>query len=75
MSVWWSAAVVAAALIGLLGKWMIIRFLERMQQRGGRDDMLAAAEALKHLRAWQSTKALVAKRLRRAAEPPADPKS
>ena len=72
MSVWWFAAVVALGLFGLVGRLMVLRFLERMHRRGGRDDMLAAAEALRRLRAWQTTKALVAKRLRRAAEPSRD---
>jgi len=74
MSVWWFAAVVAVALIGLVGKLIMIRFLERMHKRGGREDMLAAAEALKQLRSWQTTKALVVRRARRTADPPNEPK-
>lgn len=68
MSVWW--VVVATGLFGLVGKWMVLRFLHRIYERGGREDMTAAAEALRNVRAWHSTRTVAAKRLRRAADSP-----
>jgi hypothetical protein len=69
MSMWWGAVVVATGLFGLVGKWMVLRFLQRIYERGGREDMTAAAEALRHVRAWHTTRTVAAKRLRRAANP------
>ena len=51
MSVWWAIiAVVGSGLIGLVGKWMTLRFLQRIYDRGGREDLTAAAEALQRIR-------------------------
>ncbi|GAB3464738.1 hypothetical protein GCM10027436_77100 [Actinophytocola sediminis] len=46
-----------------------------MHERGGREDMLAAAEPLRHVRSWHVTRDLTARRLRRAAAPRRRPKS
>ncbi|WP_459707360.1 hypothetical protein [Actinophytocola sp. KF-1] len=52
MSVWWAViAVVGSGLIGLARKWMTSRFLQRIHDRGGREDLTAAAEALQRIRA------------------------
>ena len=52
MSVWWAIiAVVGSGLIGLVGKWMTLRFLQRIYDRGGREDLTAAADALQRIRA------------------------
>lgn len=70
MTVWWGVVAVAATgVCGLVAKWMVLRFLRRVYENGGREDMLAAAEALRRVRAWQVTKELTAKRMRRAADP------
>lgn len=70
MSVWWGIiVVVASGLCGLVAKWMTLRFLQRIYERGGREDLTAAAEALRHVRAWHVTKSLAAKRARKAIDP------
>lgn len=52
MSVWWGViAVFGTGLCGLVGKWMTLRFLQRIYDRGGREDLTAAADALQRIRA------------------------
>jgi len=69
MFVWWVVTVAVTGILGLLAKWMVLRFLHRIYERGGREDMVAAAEALRYVRAWHVTKDLTARRVRRAADP------
>jgi hypothetical protein len=53
MSVWWVAAVVVTTtLSGLTAKWMALRFLHRVYERGGAEDLKVAAEALRRTRSW-----------------------
>jgi hypothetical protein len=70
MSVSWAViAVAGSGLCGLVAKWMTLRFLQRIYEQGGREDLTAAAEALRHVRAWHVTKSLAAKRARKAIDP------
>jgi hypothetical protein len=48
MSVLWT--IVASGLFDLTVKWMTLRFLQRIYDRGGREDLTAAAEALQRIR-------------------------
>jgi hypothetical protein len=53
MSVWWVAlAVGVTTLSGLIAKWMVLRFLHRIYERGGAEDLKVAAEALRRTRSW-----------------------
>lgn len=54
MSVWWVAiATFGTAVCGLIAKWMVLRFLRRVYERGGREDLKAAAEALRQIQTWR----------------------
>lgn len=60
MSVWWGvAAVGATALSGLVAKWMVLRFLHRVYERGGASDLKVAAEALRRTSSWTVAEKLV----------------
>ncbi|MFC0110004.1 hypothetical protein [Kibdelosporangium aridum] len=53
MSVWWVALIVGATTFsGLIAKWMVLRFLHRVYERGGAQDLKIAAEALRRTRSW-----------------------
>jgi hypothetical protein len=53
MSIWWAAvAVIATTGSGLVAKWMVLRFLHRVYERGGAADLKAAAEALRRTSSW-----------------------
>jgi hypothetical protein len=53
MSVWWVAIVLFGATVsGLFAKWMVLRFLRRVYEKGGPEDLKVAAEALRRVRAW-----------------------
>ncbi|MFJ6675291.1 hypothetical protein ACIQMJ_29670 [Actinosynnema sp. NPDC091369] len=70
MSVWWAAAVLSTTtLSGLVAKWMMLRFLHRVYERGGAKDLKAAAEALRELRSHTTAKELVRARIGRTPAP------
>lgn len=51
MSAWWAAATVAVPTVtGLVWRWVELRFLHRVYERGGAKDLKAAAEALRTTR-------------------------
>lgn len=51
MSVWWPAATVAVPTVtGLVWRWVELRFLRRVYERGGAKDLKVAAEALRATR-------------------------
>jgi hypothetical protein len=53
MSVWWICLTAGATLIsGLVARWMVLRFLYRIYESGGADDLKVAAEALRRTRSW-----------------------
>lgn len=49
---WIVAAVSATALSGLIAKWMVLRFLRRVYEHGGSQDLRVAAEALRRTSSW-----------------------
>ncbi|RLK60984.1 hypothetical protein CLV68_1499 [Actinokineospora cianjurensis] len=67
MSVWW-VAVAVPALSGLVWRWVELRFLRRVYERGGAKDLKVAAEALRRTRSWTVGERLA----RRRAEIPRD---
>ncbi|MEU3647896.1 hypothetical protein AB0E59_31225 [Lentzea sp. NPDC034063] len=51
MSVWWAAATVAVPTVSaLIWRWVELRFLHRVYERGGAKDLKVAAEALRATR-------------------------
>jgi hypothetical protein len=70
MSVWWAVLVFGTAMVGLVSKWMVLRFLRRAHDKDGLEGLKTAADALRRVRAWNSTRELTAKRLRRIIDRP-----
>ena len=63
MSAWWAAATVAVPTVtGLLWRWVELRFLHRVYERGGAKDLEVAAEALRVTRSRTLTEKLPLRR-------------
>lgn len=59
MSPWWAAAaLVVPAVCGLVWRWVELRFLHRVYERGGAKDLRVAAEALRTTRSRTLAKKL-----------------
>jgi hypothetical protein len=63
MSAWWAAGALAVpTLSGLAWRWVELRFLHRVYERGGAKDLKVAAEALRTTRSRTLTEKLPRRR-------------